>query len=113
QGRVAGLQVTTNDSGDLGPVIRGSQVGIYIDEIQSDASMVNAFSINDIALLKVIKGFFAGGIAGGGGGAVLIYTKRGGLRTAIHEPSLHHSTIKGYDKFQTFPSPDYNEAIYR
>jgi hypothetical protein len=113
QGRVAGLQVTMGDNGDLVPVIRGSQVGIYIDEMRSDASMLNGFSVSDIAMVKVIKGFFAGGIGGGGGGAVLIYTKRGDLRTANHEPSLNHSVLKGYDKFQTFPLPDYSEDIYR
>ncbi len=113
QGRVAGLQLRMDTNGDLVPIIRGSQVGIYIDEMPSDAAMLNGFSVSDIAMVKVIKGFFAGGIGGGGGGAVAIYTKKGNMRTASTEPSLNHSVLKGYDKRETFPSPDYTEGIYR
>jgi hypothetical protein len=108
------LQLRTDTNGDIVPIIRGSQVGIYIDEMQSDASILNGFSVSDIAMVKVIKGFFAGGIGGGGGGAVVIYTKRGNMRTLNRgTPSLNHSSLKGYEKPADFPSPDYNESIYR
>jgi len=112
QGRVAGLQLHTEDNGDLIPIIRGSQVGIYIDEVQSDAAMLNGFPVSDIAMVKVIKGFFAGGIGGGGGGAVLIYTRKGGMRTANAQPSLNSGKLKGYDKWKDYPALDYSDNFY-
>lgn len=72
QGRVAGLQVYTYRNGLRVPFIRGSRAGIYVDEMPVDPGFLNALSINDIAIIKVIKGSFMGGI--GGNGAVAIYT---------------------------------------
>jgi hypothetical protein len=113
QGRVPGLQISTDRSGDLIPIIRGSQVGIYIDEMQSDAAMLNGFSISDIAMIKVIKGFFVGGVGGGGGGAIAIYTRKGNMRSANAGASLNSSKLAGYEKHERFPLPDYTESIYR
>ena len=111
QGRVAGLQLSTGSGGDLVPVIRGSQVSIYIDEVRTDAGMLNGFPVSDIAMVKVIKSFFAGGM--GGGGAVLIYTKRGGGLAVSPAPSLNSSKLKGYERMKNFPSPDYNDNFSR
>jgi len=76
QGRVAGLQVFTSWSGIRVPVIRGSIASIYVDEIRMDASYLNSLSVNDIGMIKVIKGPFAGAIGNGGGGTIAIYTIR-------------------------------------
>lgn len=76
-GRVAGLQVFVSRTGVRVPVIRGSVASIYIDEMRTDASFLNSLSVNDIALIKVIKGPFAGAIGNGGGGVIAIYTLRG------------------------------------
>jgi len=75
-GRVAGLQVYTLRTGLRIPVIRGSIVQIYVDEIRTDASFLNALSVNDIAMVKVIKSPFAGAAGNGGGGVIAIYTIR-------------------------------------
>ena len=75
-GRVAGLQVFVTWGGVRVPVIRGSIATIYVDEMRMDPSFLNAFSVNDIAMIKVIKGPFAGAIGNGGGGVVAIYTIR-------------------------------------
>jgi hypothetical protein len=75
-GRVAGLQVYTLRTGVRIPVIRGSIAQIYVDEIRTDASFLNAFSVNDIAMVKVIKSPFAGAAGNGGGGVIAIYTTR-------------------------------------
>ena len=75
-GRVAGLQVFVSRTGVRVPVIRGSVASIYIDEMRTDASFLNSLSVNDIALIKVIKGPFAGAIGNGGGGVIAIYTFR-------------------------------------
>ena len=77
EGRVAGLQVFISRNGTRVPVIRGSVASIYVDEMRLDAGFLNSLSVNDIAMIKVIKGPFAGAIGNGGGGVIAIYTFRG------------------------------------
>ena len=76
EGRVAGLQVVVSRNGGRVPVIRGSAATIYVDEMRMDASFLNSLSVNDIGMIKVIKGPFAGAIGNGGGGTIAIYTIR-------------------------------------
>ena|SRR5215204_5685735 len=76
QGRVAGLQIFVSWSGIRVPVIRGSVATIYVDEMRIDASFLNSLSVNDIGMIKVIKGPFVGAIGNGGGGTIAIYTIR-------------------------------------
>ena len=76
EGRVAGLQVFVTRSGLRIPVIRGSVATIFVDEMRMDPSFLNSLSVYDIAMIKVIKGPFAGAPGNGGGGAVAIYTIR-------------------------------------
>jgi hypothetical protein len=75
-GRVAGLQIFVTRSGIRVPVIRGSAATIFVDEMQMDPSYLNFISVNDIGMIKVIKGPFAGAIGNGGGGTIAIYTIR-------------------------------------
>ena len=74
EGRVAGLQVFVSRTGIRVPVIRGSAATIFVDEIRMDPSYLNFLSVNDIAMIKVIKGPFVGAIGNGGGGTIAIYT---------------------------------------
>ncbi len=73
QGRVAGLQVYTNRNNDRIPYIRNSRAGIYVDEVYRDADFLNLLPVADIAMIKVIKGPFAGGM-NSPGGVIAIYT---------------------------------------
>ena len=75
QGRVAGLQVYTI-RGNRVPFMRNYPATIYVDEMRTDASILNMLSVADIALIKVIRAPQAS-ILGGPGGAIAIYTKRG------------------------------------
>jgi len=75
-GRVAGLQIYIPRNGIRVPVIRGSVATIFVDEMRMDPSYLNFLSVNDIAMIKVIKGPFAGAIGNGGGGTIAIYTIR-------------------------------------
>jgi hypothetical protein len=77
EGRVAGLQVVNSRNGIQVPVIRGSVASIYVDEMRMDASFLNSLSVNDIGMMKIIKGPFAGAVGNGGGGVIAIYTIRG------------------------------------
>ncbi|MFT3705915.1 MAG: hypothetical protein QM802_26350 [Agriterribacter sp.] len=114
QGRVAGLQVQMQN-GTYVPTIRGSQVGIYLDEMKVDPNTINGIPVSDIAMVKVIKGPFLGGIGGGGGGAVAIYTRRGDTRAAntSKTPSLNNSVLAGFDKATDFVTPNYNEPTVK
>jgi hypothetical protein len=75
-GRVAGLQIYITRTGTRVPVIRGSAATIFVDEMRMDASFLNSLSVNDIAMIKVIKGPFAGAVGNGGRGTIAIYTIR-------------------------------------
>jgi hypothetical protein len=77
QGRVAGLQVFTSRTGSRIPYIRGARARIFIDEMPTDAWMLNALPVHDIAVVKVIKGPFAGDIGFGSGDVIAVYTFRG------------------------------------
>ena len=76
QGRVAGLRIITTRNNLRIPVIRNQRAGVYVDEIWMGYDFLSMLPISDIAMVKIIKGPFAGGW-GGAGGAIAIYTIRG------------------------------------
>jgi hypothetical protein len=76
QGRVAGLQIYTTRNGIRVPFIRNSRAGIYIDEVWYDPGFLNSLPVSDIAMIKIIKGPFAGGF-NSPGVVIAIYTIRG------------------------------------
>ncbi|RYY46833.1 MAG: hypothetical protein EOO06_13660 [Chitinophagaceae bacterium] len=83
-GRVPGLEISTVD-GNRVPFIRTVAASVLVDEILvEDPTNINSYvSVNDIALVQVVKGYSVGlGMGGGGGGAILIYTKRPGTQTS-------------------------------
>ena len=86
-GRVAGLQIYILRNGIRVPVIRGSVATIFVDEMRMDPSYLNFLSVNDIAMIKVIKGPFAGAIGNGGGGTIAIYTIKGDDEEEEESPS--------------------------
>ena len=114
QGRVAGLQIQMQ-GGDYIPMIRGSRVDLYLDEMRVDPGAISSLPVSNIAMVKVIKGGFVGGIGGGGGGAVAIYTRRGDTQAANAQkpPSLNNSVLAGYDKVLPFYKPDYKDPAYK
>lgn len=109
QGRVPGLRISSQGANTTA-TMRGGNVQLYLDEMRTDASQILTLSLADVAMIKVIRESFAGGIGGGGNGAIVIYTKRGG--TSGFAPDAKHSSLremnlKGYDKTEPF-----NNKIY-
>jgi hypothetical protein len=76
EGRVAGLQVYAARNNERIPLIRNSRAGIFVDEIAVSPEFLNSLSVNDIAMIKIIKGPFAGAI-NSPGGVIAIYTVQG------------------------------------
>jgi len=114
QGKVAGLAITTN-MGNYNVKLRGYEIPIYLDEMQLDPSMISSISSSDVAMIKVIKGFFSAGF-GGGYGAIAIYTKRGGMTGYVPDnssPKLNKYTLNGFDKVAPFATPSYNDESFK
>src|SRR5690606_6635479 len=92
QGRAAGLTFQRDNSGVNIPYIRNSQAKLYLDEIQTDPSMISSLPVTNIAMVKIIKG---GGLVGD---AVAIYTLRGNMKSKTNEKEAtknNSTTIKG------------------
>ena len=87
EGRVAGLQVFVSGNGVRVPVIRGSVATIFVDEMRMDALFLNSLPVNNIGMIKVIKGPFAGAVGNGGGGTIAIYTIRADEEEEEESPS--------------------------
>ncbi|BAP32474.1 uncharacterized protein CHSO_3437 [Chryseobacterium sp. StRB126] len=99
QGRAAGLTFQKNNSGVSVPYIRGQQAKLYLDEILTDPSMISTLPINNIAMVKILKG------AGLIGDAVAIYTMKGNMKSknkGKEAPKNNSAIIKGYDKPSEF-----------
>lgn len=115
QGRVAGLTIEFS-MGNYTPKLRGSRVNIYLDEMMVDPSLINSISVSDIAMVKVIKDYFAGGF-GGASGAIAIYTKRGGITGSLSDATtstkLKKTVLHGFDKETSFVNPDYNDENFK
>lgn len=115
QTRVPGLRLQANgfdyqvfyrgiNSISLGP----TPMTIFLDEIQTDANIVAAVPVNDIALVKVYDNFV--GVWGNGAGGVLaIYTKKGDdlFKNNVSQEG-NRIIYRGYSVIKEFYSPDYS-----
>jgi len=113
QGRVPGLQISSQGPNTTA-TMRGGNVDIFLDEMRVDASQISMISVSDVAMIKVIRGFFSGGFGGGGNGAIAIYTKRGGITGSVPDngqsKSLKEMKLKGYDKEEPFNNTMYENV---
>lgn len=75
QGRVAGLNITRDNTGRYNLSWRGGPVDIFLDEMRVDENVVNFINTYDIAM---IKAFSPMGGGPSGNGTIAIYSKRGG-----------------------------------
>jgi hypothetical protein len=105
QGKVAGLQINTNDNP---PSLqwRGGAPQLYLDEVQADAEFVSSVNVRDIAYIKVFRPPFMGG-SGGGNGAIAIYTRRGNDVKSEPGKGLANNKVYGYTGIKEFYSPNY------
>jgi hypothetical protein len=107
QGKVAGLQIT--GMGDQATMSwRGSTPSLFLNEMQSDLSMVQSIPMSNVALIKVFRPPFFGAQGGGSGGAIAVYTKKGAaLNNDVK--GLDFAKVAGYSPVKEFYSPDYSK----
>jgi hypothetical protein len=98
EGRVAGLNFSIqSETGQRIPMMRDGVVSVYVDEHPTDLERIASLPTSEIAMVKVIKGYFLGALGGGGGnGAIAIYTKRAGLNLKSSTPPLPSGILVGY-----------------
>ncbi len=108
QGRVAGLQIAGNGS-QMSLAWRGGSPTLFLNEMQSDVSMIQSISMNDVAMIKVFRPPFFGAPGGGSGGAIAVYTKKGAAMNSDQVKGLDFANIPGYSVVKEFYSPDYSK----
>lgn len=108
QGRVAGLQIT-----GAGPNAtlswRGGTPGLYLDEMQSDASMIGGISMADVAYIKVFNPGSSFGFRNGAGGVISVYTRRGDDMSANTPSQVGRILLNGYSGVKEFYAVDYSK----
>lgn len=106
QGKVAGLQITT---GGGAPTLswRGGTPALYLNEMQTDASMLSSTPVSEIAYVKIFRPGESI-VTGGGGGVIAIYTRKGGdAQPNAATKGLSYVQLEGYSALKQFYSPDY------
>jgi hypothetical protein len=107
KGRVAGLQINGSGS-DMQMSWRGGSPSLFMNEMNSDVSMVQSTSMSDVAMIKVYRPPFFGAMGGGSGGAIAVYTKKGSSNNGDFK-GLSFVSIAGYSPVKEFYSPDYSK----
>ena len=109
QGRIPGVTVTRDSDGQYAVHYRDGGFGngkmsLFLDEMPTDATMIENIPVNQIAFVKVM-GTFVG--TRGGGSALAIYMKKGADLNAAIEASTDIITYKGYSVIKQFYAPNY------
>lgn len=118
QGRVAGLQITTQTYGAPTLRWRNDPVAVFLNEVQlTDPSALNNIPMSDVAYIKVFRPPFFGAYLGGSGGAIAIYTRRGDEAGMYDVTGLKRIKLEGYTRptnwESTVSDPDKNKKPAR
>ncbi|MBI5372604.1 MAG: hypothetical protein HZA79_11340 [Sphingobacteriales bacterium] len=110
--RIPGLDVATDGNeyklyyrqgptiSSLGPI----PMTVYLNEIETDATVIATLPPSEIALVKLYSTFI-GATGGGAGGAMAIYTRKGADITSSSRGDL--ITYQGFSVVKEFYVPDY------
>jgi hypothetical protein len=79
---------------------------LFLDEVETDASMIAAIPANQVALVKVFD-HFAAATGNAPGGVLAIYTKTGKDYVARKGP-VSFGVYNGYSVVKEFYAPDYS-----
>jgi hypothetical protein len=107
QGRVAGLQINVGGGGSMPQLSwRGGTPVFYLDEMSTDAQMLQNINMADVAYIKVFSPGSVNAFSSSGGGAIAVYTKKGG-DVKSDAKGLDKLVLQGYSTMKQFYSPDY------
>ncbi|MBC7868214.1 MAG: hypothetical protein H7X88_11830 [Gloeobacteraceae cyanobacterium ES-bin-316] len=108
RGKVAGLQISTDGQQGGSITRRGSETSLFLNETNTDISLLQSTPMSDVALIKVFDPPFFGSVGGGAGGAVAVYTKKGRSSNANLQ-GLNTATLQGYSSIKEFYMPNYDD----
>lgn len=78
---------------------------VYLNEVETDASVIATIPPQEVALVKVYN-YFVGGAGNGAGGALAIYTRKAG--DFVNSSRGDFINYKGFSIIKDFYEPDYN-----
>ena len=79
---------------------------LYLDEVETDASVISSIAANQVAMVKVFSSF-AGAVGNAPGGVMAVYTKKGA--DYVTTPGFANlSFYNGYSVLKEFYSPNYS-----
>ncbi|MEO7983057.1 MAG: hypothetical protein ABI688_03140 [Bacteroidota bacterium] len=79
---------------------------LYLDEVQTDASVITTIPANQVAMVKLFSSF-AGATGNGAGGVLAIYTKKGTDMNDVMQHAADVTNYNGYTVIKEFYVPDY------
>jgi len=96
----------STDDLSAGLITQTGGIAYFINEVNVSKDVVNSLSVDDVALIKVLKN--EGASLGATEGAIAIYTKKGGpVRYNPTEKTFSQIERAGYAVVRQFFSPDY------
>lgn len=98
----------SNSTGDVSVdiVLQTGGIAYFINEVNVGKDVVNALSVDDIALIKVLKN--EGAMLGASEGVIAFYTKKGvAARSSVFDKAFTSIQREGYAVVRQYFSPDY------
>jgi hypothetical protein len=112
ESQVDGTGASLSSAGQRVPVMRDGNVPVFIDEMPADLDMVYSLPVTEIAMVKVIRGYFLGASGGGGSGAIAIYLKKGSIKRD-NQPAMPTGLLAGYRQPGNFVTLDHSDEFIR
>ena len=111
-GAISGGDATASASGagddSFSPeaIVQTNGIAYYLNEVNVTKDMINTLSVDDVALIKVLKN--EGAALGATGGVIAIYTKKGvAIGKTAYDKAYAVEKKEGYAIVKQFYTPDY------
>jgi hypothetical protein len=93
---------TVETGSSLGPI----PMQLFLDEIETDASVISNIPAGQVAMVKVYSSF-VGAMGNGAGGVLAVYTKKGSDMSDIMQYAADMIPYNGYTVVKEYYEPDY------
>ncbi len=106
----ANVSESSDESLSQSIVMETSGIAYFLNEINVSKDIINTLSVDDIALIKVLKNEATA--LGASQGAIAIYTKNGiSVGASIYDKTYTKETLQGYAITKVFFQPDYTLGL--